>query len=492
MEVTSVGNHEFDHGKVELQRIQSGGCYPASGTQGIVGQDTCLENGTYSGANYAYLSANVVDSTTGHPLFAATYIKRFGNARIGFIGLTFQGTPGEVTASGVAGLTFLEESSVINKYAHQLKEHDVDAVVVLIHQGGQTLSTTINDKTCPGFSGEITPILDKLNKDVDIVVSGHTHQEYVCNYKGALSGKTYLLTSTGYYGGAVSDIDLTIHPDKGVVSAQANTVPVIRADDKANLAISLPTGFTSVSKDPVVDAMVTRYTALSATLAMQPVGTIKASLMRALLTGTSTPTRDETSEGAMGDVIADTYLAGVVGGADVAFMNPGGVRADLICSTPPVCSVTYSALNTVEPFGNTLVTLNLTGAQIVRLLENQWEFPNNTAKLNPALNQVGRLLQVSNGFTYTYDNSQPAGALQGAGNRVVTGSVKINGVAIVPTQVYKVVTNNYLAGGGDNFPVMATGANIYDTKIPDLTAGIQYFGSHPDLAPPAPRVTRIN
>jgi len=195
---------------------------------------------------------------------------------------------------------------------------------------------------------------------------------------------------------------------------------------------------------------------------------------------------------AMGDVIADTYLAGVVGGADVAFMNPGGVRADLICSTPPVCSVTYSALNTVEPFGNTLVTLNLTGAQIVRLLENQWEFPNNTAKLNPALNQVGRLLQVSNGFTYTYDNSQPAGALQGAGNRVVTGSVKINGVAIVPTQVYKVVTNNYLAGGGDNFPVMATGANIYDTKIPDLTAGIQYFGSHPDLAPPAPRVTRIN
>jgi 5'-nucleotidase len=499
LEVTSVGNHEFDRGMTELQRIQNGGCYPAGGTAGVVGQDTCLVNGLYPGASYKYLSANVVNTSTGTPLFAATYIKHFGPVSVGFIGLTFQGTPGEVTASGVANLSFKEESGVINTYAKTLKSNGVDAVVVLIHQGGQTTATTINDKTCPGFSGDITPILDKLSSDVDVVVSGHTHQEYVCQYTGAASGKSYLLTSTGYYGGAVSDINLTIKPGVGVTSANANTVPVIRADDSANLAIALPAGFSGVSKDAAVDALVTKYTNLSATLAQQTVGTISASINRALLSNVSTPTRDETSEGAMGDVIADTYLAGVVGGADVAFMNPGGVRADLTCTGNPPCNVTYSALNTVEPFGNTLVTLNLTGAQILRLLENQWEAPNNTAKTNAVLGRVGRILQVSNGFTYSFHTASTitanvpdcAGKAQGSGSCLVAGSVKLNGVAIDPAKSYKVVTNNYLAGGGDNFPVMATGANIHDTKITDLAAGIQYFTAHSPVSPPAPRITSV-
>jgi 5'-nucleotidase len=497
LEVSSVGNHEFDRGRSELLRMQNGGCYPASGTQGVVGADTCLINGVYPGAKFKYLAANVVDTATGKTLLPATYVKRFGSVSVGFIGLTFQGTPTAVSAVGIAGLQFNEESAVINQYAAKLKRDGATAVVVLIHQGGQTTATTINDKTCPGFAGDITTIVDKLSANVDVVVSGHTHQEYVCNYPAAAAGKNILLTSTGYYGGAVSAIDLTLQPKRGMVSVTANTVPVIRADDSVNLALTLPTsantgatGFNKVAKDSAVDALVTRYKALSATLAAQGVGTITANLNRALMTVAGVTGRDETAEGDMGDVIADSYLSGVPGGADMAFTNPGGVRADLTYTAPG--SVTYAALNTVEPFGNTLSTLTLTGAQLLRVLEQQWEAPNNTAKTNTATGAVGRLLQPSRGLTYTYDNNQPAGLPMGQGNRIVAGTLKLNGVAIDPTRSYRIVTNSFLAAGGDNFTQMATGSNITDTKMLDLTALIAHFAANSPISPPTHRVTRLN
>jgi 5'-nucleotidase len=488
MEVSSVGNHEFDRGSVELLRMQNGGCYPAGGGQGVVGTDTCLVNGVYPGAKFKYLAANVNVTATGKTLLPATYIKRFGTVSVGFVGLTFQGTPTAVSASGIVGLEFKEESAVINQYAAQLKANGVNAVVVLIHQGGQTTATTVNDKTCPGFAGDITSIVDKLSADVDVVVSGHTHQEYVCNYAAKAAKKNMLLTSTGYYGGAVSAIDLVLQPSKGLVSASANTVPVIQADAATNA--SLPTGFTSVAKDATVDALVTKYKTLSATLAGQGVGSITATLSRALMTVAGVTGRDETAEGAMGDVMADSYLSGVPGGADIAFTNPGGVRADLTYTAPG--TVTYAALNTVEPFGNTLSTLNLTGAQLLRLLEQQWEAPNNTAKTNTATNSVGRLLQPSKGLTYSYDNNQLAGLAAGMGNRIVPGTLKLNGVAIDPAKSYKIVTNSFLAAGGDNFKVMATGSNITDTKMLDLDAFIAYFKANSPVSPPAPRITRVN
>jgi len=151
LEVTSVGNHEFDRGSAELLRMQNGGCFPAANGQGVVGTDTCLVNGVYPGAKFKYLAANVNVTATGKPFLPATYIKRFGTVSVGFIGLTFQGTPTAVSAAGIAGLEFQEESAVINQYAAQLKANGVTAVVVLIHQGGQTTATTVNDKTCPAF-----------------------------------------------------------------------------------------------------------------------------------------------------------------------------------------------------------------------------------------------------------------------------------------------------------------------------------------------------
>jgi 5'-nucleotidase len=408
-----------------------------------------------------------------------------------------------VSSTGIAGYRFDEESATINKYASKLKEEGVTAVVVLIHQGGQTTASTINDKSCPGFSGDITPILDKINSKVDVVVSGHTHQEYVCNYPAKAAGKNILITSTGFYGGAVSEIDLNLQPSKGLVSASANTVPVIRKAGTFTFSTAvgstevgntnIPSAFAAlvVDKDATIDALVTKYVNISKVAGAQTVGTITASINRAILPNTTT--RDESTEGALGALMADTYKFGVPGGADIAFVNPGSVRADLTFSGTG--AVTFSNLSNIEPFGNTLVTLNLTGAQIVRLLEQQWETPNNTAKFNTVSGAVGRLLLVSNGFTYTYDNSVAAGALSGQGARVVVSSMRLNGVPIDLTKTYKIATNSFLGTGtgGDNFTVMARqGTNVVDTKILDLDAFIAYFKANSPVSPPAPRITRLN
>ncbi|MBX3660406.1 MAG: bifunctional metallophosphatase/5'-nucleotidase [Ramlibacter sp.] len=474
LEVTSVGNHEFDKGKTELLRMQSGGCLPANGNTGVVGVDTCLVDGKFPGAKFTYLAANVVDTASGKTLFPATYVKQFGLVSVGFIGLTLKDTPAVVTASGVAGLRFDEESAVINSYASKLKANGVTAVVVLIHQGGQTTATTLNDRTCPGLNGDILPILDKLNSSVDVVVSGHTHQEYVCTYKGKL------LTSTGFYGGAVSEIDLALQPGKGVKTLAANTVPVL-----ANTNGTLPAGFTAVAKDPAVDAAVARYVQLSANLQNLPVGTITASINRALLTGTTN--RDETAEGAMGAVLADVYLSGGPA-SDIGVVNPGGVRADL--TFKGTGAVTYGELLTVAPFGNTLVRVDITGAQLIRLLEQQWEKPNDTAKTG--FNGGGRMLQVSKGLTYSWNANATLGAEPGFGARLVAGSLKLNGVAIDPTKTYRITTNSFLADGGDNFTVFKSTTNKVDSGVIDIDAFVSYLRANSPLSPPAPRITRVN
>jgi|GEM_PF-204956 len=514
VDVTSVGNHEFDYGKTELLRKQNGGCYPASGELGKVGVDTCFMDsatGTYSpsgnsfsGAKYKYLSANVVDKTTTKTLFPATYTKRFGPVSVGFIGLTLKGTTQLVSANGISDLTFYDEIETFNSYAKSLKSSGVQAVVVLIHQGGVSTATAVNDQTCPVSFGDLQTILDGISANIDVVVSGHSHQEYVCKVIGKTSKKEYLVTQTGFYGGAITDISLKIHPKDGVTSKSANTVPVIQADN--NVGVTIPQTFKTFSKDATVDALVTNYVSVSTTLASKQVGSISANLMRALFTGTTN--RDESAEGAMGGVMADAYLYGTPGGADFAVLNPGGVRADLTCASGvnAPCPVTYSQVNTVAPFANTLVKVNLTGTQIIRLLEQQWEAPNCTAKYNPATLQYGRLLQVSKELTYSFDSTfswttgdkpTPTNCAQaGAGSRVIVTTVKVNGVNLDLNKTYTVVTNNFLAlgSGGDNFTVMATnGKNVIDTKVLDLDAMISYFRDKSPVAVPTSRITtRVN
>jgi 5'-nucleotidase len=478
LEVTAVGNHEFDQGKTELLRMQNGGCYPS----GTIGTDTCLNGGTFSGAKYKYLAANVVDTSTNKTLFDPTYIKKFGNLSVGFIGLTFKDTPTAVLGSGVAGLSFLDEATTINNYAAELKSKGVSAVVVLIHQGGQTLATSVNDKTCPSLSGEILNIVDTLSSDVAVVISGHTHQEYICTRNNKL------LTSTGFYGQTLTNIELKLK-GTSVVSASANNIPVINDNlDSNKKAFTLPSGMVALSKDSVVDAIITTYNNAVTSIKNMVVGSVSADIKRALLSNT---TRDEGAEGAMGDVVADFIMAGV-SGADFALTNPGGVRADLIQKAG---GVTYSDLIAVAPYNNDLVTVELTGAQIVRLLEQQWEAANCAAKANTpgGANGCGRMLQPSKELSYTWDRSQTAGAASGTGARVNVSSIQVNGQALDLTKTYRIATVSFLGQGGDNFTVFSQfGKNYKNTGVKDIEAFVNYMKAHPGLTPPSKRITRVN
>ena len=253
----------------------------------------------------------------------------------------------------------------------------------------------------------------------------------------------------------------------------------------ADTNTALPSGFTAVVKDPVIDAAVKKYVALSASLKNLAVGTVTASINRALLAGTTN--RDETAEGAMGDVLADVYLAGGPA-ADIGIVNPGGVRADLTFQNGG--KVTYGDLLTVAPFANELVTVDLTGAQLLRVLEQQWEVPNATAKTG--INGGGRMLQNSKGFTYTWDFATPLGAAAGQGNRVVVGSMKLNGTVIDTAKTYRITTNSFLAAGGDNFTGMLAGKNRINSKVIDIDAFVAYTRANSPLSPPASRITRLN
>lgn len=479
LEISSVGNHEFDKGRDELLRLQNGGCFPksADGRRGIVGVDTCMTNSAYAGAKFQYLAANVIDQATGKPLLPAYKIKTFGWAKVAFIGMTLKDTPTVVTPAGTAGLTFEAEADTVNKLIPELKQQNVNAIVVLIHEGGSTTASMVNDKTCPGLNGPIVSIADKLDPAVDIVISGHTHQEYVCTRP---DGK--LLTQTGFYGRLASEIDITIDPVTRKVSSKVanNRVAVndlVIKDSKGN-PIPLPAGYTALAKDSAVDALVARYVQLTAPIKNAVVGAITASIDR---------TQTAAGESAMGDLVADVYLTGTsdasFGPAVMAFTNPGGLRQNLVYDAASNGQTTFGQLYAVLPFGNSMVTMSLTGAQILRLLEQQWEAP------QPA---GGRVLQVSSGFTYTWDASKPEGAPAGQGNRVDPASIKLNGVAIDPTKSYRVTVNNFMASGGDNYTVLNQGTNQQAGPV-DIDVFEAYFKAKSPVSPGTTnRITRLN
>jgi len=469
LELTSVGNHEFDKGKTELLRLQNGGCRAG----GAVGSDTCLDGGTFAGASFEYLAANVIDDATGKPLFAPYAIKEFALAggskiRIGFIGLVLKETPSIVTPEGVAGLTFKDEADTANALVADLQAQGVKAIVVLIHQGIFT-SVAFDDKSCADARGELLPVLDRLDPAIDVVVSGHTHWAYICKGQGTTNAKP-LYASAGSYGRYVTAYDLTIDTASGDITAVSADNKLVVNDSKSNPA---PAAYPTLAANATVQTLVDRYKAAAAPLTNKVVGRIETDLKR---------TQNTAGESPLGDVIGDAQLAATQGESQkavVAFMNPGGIRADFqaaqISGGEAAGEITYGEAFTVQPFYNSLVTMTLSGAQIYQLLAQQW-----VGQTSP------RFLQVSQGFSYRWDASKDDA------DKVVDGSVTINGVAVDKSKSYRITVNSFLAGGGDNFTVLAQGSDRVGGDL-DIDALVAYLGAHQPLAPPAQdRILRSN
>ncbi len=470
LDISSVGNHEFDKGAAELLRLQNGGCYPrsADGSSGVVGGDTCMNQGRFEGARYQYLAANVIVKASGKPVLPAYAIRDIEGIRIGFIGLTLRGTPAMVIPSGIAGLEFRDEVRTINALVPELKAQGVSVFVVLIHQGGQTTARTALDKSCPGFKGDIVDIADRLDPAVQVVISGHTHQEYVCTRP---DGR--LITQSGFYGRLLTRIDLKVDRASGaVLSKDANNLVVVN-DQPIQVAVGssppLPAGYSALAPDPQIAAIVRRYGDLTATVADLPIGRIAGPLDRQQTSG---------GESTLGALISDAFLAGAsrtVDGASpaqIAFTNPGGVRADLSSTL----SVSYGQLFSVMPFNNALVSMDLTGAQLLQLLEQQWQ-----GRATRSL-----VLHVSQGFSYSWDAARPVG------QRVLPGSATLHGEPIRADAMYRVATNSFLGEGGDGFSVFKQGKNVQTGELDSVVLKLYFRAKGVVQVPTLGRITRLN
>ncbi len=434
--LASVGNHEFDEGKDELLRMQNGGCHPV---------DKCQGPHPFTGAKFRYLAASTIEKRTGKPVLPAYEIRAFDGIPVAFIGLTLKGTPGLVSPVGVADLEFRDEAETVNALIPELKARGVEAIVVLIHEGGLP---TGDYNECPDISGPIVDIVKKFDKAVDVVVTGHTHRAYVCEIDGRL------VTSADKYGTLVTAIDLKLDPvTRDVISAKADNTIVRTA---------------TLAKNAEQTALIEAYDRLAAPIANRPAGSVTETLSRGPNTAGESP---------LGDIIADAQLAATSassnGGAVIAFTNPGGVRTDIARKEDG--AVTYADLFASQPFRNQLVTITLTGKQIKDMLEQQWRDPKRP-----------RILQVSKGFSYAWDSTKPDG------ERVIAERMMLNGQTIDPAASYRVTVNNFLSVGGDGFTVLTLGT-APQTGIYDIDALNAYFGANSPVGPTVvDRIIRIN
>jgi 5'-nucleotidase len=439
--INAVGNHEFDEGLDELLRMQVGGSHPVDGD---------LDGDYFWGADFEFLAANVVEDATGDTIFPAYTIREYQGVQVAFIGMTLEGTPTIVTPSGVAGLTFNNEVETVNALVPMLQQDNIEAIVVLLHEGGRSDGGP-ND--CgSGLVGPIADITAQLDDAVDLVIAGHTNDEFVCEIDGKW------VTMADNRGRLFTDIDVTLNRvTRDMTIVEINNIPNLQ---------------DGVTPDPTVTALIDKYDDLSAPLANLVIGQITTDLIRI---------SNAAGESALGDVIADAQLEATVspgfGGAAVAFMNPGGIRDNFLFLGSPAGegdgNVTFGEAFSVQPFNNNLVTMTLTGQQIHDLLEEQFAAPIN-------------ILQVSNGFSYTWDASAAVG------DRVDPASIMIGGGALDVAADYRVTVNNFLAGGGDGFSVLTLGTDLLIGEV-DLDALVTYFGNNSPIAPgPQDRITKLD
>lgn len=456
LDVTSVGNHEFDEGAKELARLQKGGCHPTAG---------CYTDEEFEGANFPYLAANVLNEKTGKPILKPYWVWKKNGVKVGFIGVTLEDTPGVVSAEGVKGLKFKDEVETINKYAKELQRQGVKSIVALIHEGGAPASASYNyDCDAPGagdgISGPIVDIAKNITPQVDALVTGHTHAAYACTINDP-AGNPRTVTSAASFGRLYTDTTLTYDRWTGDIARTAVK--------SANHVVT-----RTVAKATDMTELISRWNTLAAPIGNRAIGYISADIPS---TGTESP---------MGDLIADAQLAygkQLDPETDLALMNPGGVRAGLTYAakgTEGDGVVTYAEGFTVQPFSNTVNLQDFTGAQLIKVLQEQVSGSNAASP---------KILQPSSGLTYTLDLTK-TGA-----DRIVVDSVKLNGTAIDPAATYRVATNSFLAGGGDGITTLGLGTNDL-VGTDDLAALEQYLlanssATSPIAPPAANRITIV-
>ncbi|MFD8628461.1 bifunctional metallophosphatase/5'-nucleotidase [Streptomyces hygroscopicus] len=461
LDVTSVGNHEFDEGRAELNRIQNGGCHP---------KDGCYEDGkTFQGAGFPYLAANVTDEKTGKPILKPYTVWQHKGVKIGFIGVTLEGTPGIVTAEGVKGLKFHDEVETINKYAKELNRKGVKSIVALIHEGGLPASSSYDyDCDSPGagdgISGPIVDIAKNITPQVDALVTGHTHQAYTCTIPDP-SGTPRTVTSAASFGRLYTDTTLTYDRRTGDIVRTS-----VKGANAANHVVN-----REQPKAPDMTSLIGRWNKLAAPIANKPIGYVSADINGRGSTAYETP---------LGDVIADAQLEALSpadkGGAQLALMNPGGIRSDLAYKASGSEGdgvVTYGEAFTVQPFTNMMNVIDLTGSQLITALQQQVSGSNEASP---------KILQVSRSLTYTLDLTKSGK------DRIVTDSVKLNGEPIDPAKTYRVAMNEFLAGGGDGFAAFKEGTNKL-VGVSDLDTFTAYLSAHSSQSEPLdpPKADRI-
>ncbi|GGQ43426.1 bifunctional metallophosphatase/5'-nucleotidase [Streptomyces mutabilis] len=455
LDVTSVGNHEFDEGAEELARLQNGGCHPTEG---------CYTDEAFEGADFPYLAANVLDEKTKKPILAPYWVWKHKGVKVGFIGVTLEGTPDIVSAEGVKGLTFKDEVETIDKYAKVLQRQGVKSIVALVHEGGFPASSSYNydcdsPGTGDGISGPIADIAKNVTPQVDALVTGHTHAAYVCTIPDP-AGKPRMVTSASSFGRLYTDTTLTYDRATGDIARTAV--------ESANHVVT-----RDVPKAPDMTRLIDKWSTLAAPIGNRAIGYVSGDIDR---NGTESP---------LGDLIADAQLAygrSQDPETDLALMNPGGIRAPLTYAASGSEGdgvVTYAEGFTVQPFANTVNLKDYTGAQLIQILKEQVSGPNEASP---------KILQISSGLTYTLDLSK-SGA-----DRVLTDSIRLNGSPIDPSATYRVASNSFLAGGGDGFPTLNEGTNEL-VGADDLTALEQYLTANSSptapIAPPAADRIRI-
>jgi 5'-nucleotidase len=438
---SALGNHEFDQGRKELLRQQHGGCDSPRPDK------ACQFDKQYKGAGFTYLATNVVDAASGANLVPGWRVVDVKGVKVGLIGAVLQDVPSVAVASAIKGLRFLDEADSINKVLPAMRAQGAQVFVVLIHEGGHT-GDAYDKVNCDGLEGPIVDIVKKLDPAIRLVLTGHSHKGYLCKVDGRV------VTQADAAGHLLSRIRMTVDPVSGKVE-----------DIAVRNVVMAPGAFTP---DPQLKTYLQEVRTRSQAVLNAPVARIAAPVARR---------ENDDGQSALGGLIADAALAATrKQGAQVGFMNPGGVRKDL--ETGDNGMVSFGQAQAVLPFGNTLVLQDLSGAQLRALLEQQWK--RDDAK--------GYMLQVSRSLSYQWDSTQPPG------RRVLPGSVRVDGKPLEDGKTYRIVANNFLADGGDNFPALGKGANRVDTGMRDLDALIALLKAgeaDAALAAPQPRIKKL-